>query len=597
MPRPTRVVLMLMAAVLMAVPGHAQKTASPQLAALAGLKTTAEATDFKSTSTYDDVVKFMKTVAAASPIVFYTTYGKTYEGRDMPLAVVGTGLKDASPASVKATGKLRVHIQANIHAGEVEGKEAAQILLREFALGKHDDWLRNMVLLITPIFNADGNEKFALNNRGRQNGPINGEGTRQNAQGININRDFTKLETPEGQAFVKLWNDYDPYVGFDLHTSDGSTHGYYLTYSPPLNPDTSPTIMRIMKDEWFPFVTKTIKDQHGWDTFYYGNVGAGGGGRRGGGAPGGGAAGGGGRGAAGGGGATGAGGAAGAAQNAGGRSGAPTPEVVGAQPQAGTMRAWATFEHVPRFHNNYVGLRNRFALLSEAYAYATFEDRIKATNYFLDAALTWASQNAKRLEGAVAAADKEDIIGKQEATRAQMARGGTVQILMGEVENETNPVNGAVMNRRKDVVHPEQMIDMMWFEPSKTEDVPHDYYVPASATKAVELLQRHGIQMRKLMVPVLGVETFTITSNTQRPAGNSMDFGTHGLRSLDGTWAADPAAAVPAGDWDVPMNQPLARLAFYMIAPTSDDGLTNWNYFDDVLSVAGVKIYPVLRKK
>ena len=140
----------------------------------------------------------------------------------MPMAVVGTGLKDASAAAVKGSGKLRVHIQGNIHAGEVEGKESAQILLREFALGQHKDWLQSMVFLITPIFNADGNEKFALNNRQRQNGPINGMGTRPNAQGLNINRDFMKLDTPEGKAFVKLWVDYDPQVGFDLHTSDGS---------------------------------------------------------------------------------------------------------------------------------------------------------------------------------------------------------------------------------------------------------------------------------------------------------------------------------------------------------------------------------------
>ena len=115
------------------------------------------------------------------------------------------------------------------------------------------------MFLITPIFNADGNEKFALTNRQRQNGPINGMGTRANAQGLNINRDFMKLDTPEGKAFVKLWVEYDPHVGFDLHTSDGSNHGYYLTYSPPLNPDTDPAIMSLMKDEWFPFITKNIK--------------------------------------------------------------------------------------------------------------------------------------------------------------------------------------------------------------------------------------------------------------------------------------------------------------------------------------------------
>ena len=125
-------------------------------------------------------------------------------GADHALAVVGTGLKDANPATVRATGKLRVHIQANIHAGEVEGKESTLVLLREFAQGKHADWLESMVFLITPIFNADGNERFSLTNRGVQNGPINGQGTRANGQNININRDFMKLETPEGRAFVKL---------------------------------------------------------------------------------------------------------------------------------------------------------------------------------------------------------------------------------------------------------------------------------------------------------------------------------------------------------------------------------------------------------
>ncbi|HQX81101.1 MAG TPA: M14 family zinc carboxypeptidase, partial [Vicinamibacterales bacterium] len=220
------------------------------------LKTVAESSDYRTTSTYAEVLGFMTIVDNASPNIRVISYGTTYEGRMMPLAVVGTGLKDASAASVKASGKLRVHIQGNIHAGEVEGKEAALVLLREFAQGKHADWLETMVFLITPIFNADGNERFSLTNRGVQNGPINGQGTRANGQNININRDFMKLETPEGRAFAKLWNDYDPYVGMDLHTSDGSAHGYHLTYSPPLNPNTSAGIMSIMKDEWFPFVTK-----------------------------------------------------------------------------------------------------------------------------------------------------------------------------------------------------------------------------------------------------------------------------------------------------------------------------------------------------
>jgi hypothetical protein len=253
-------------------------------------------------------------------------------------------------------------------------------------------------------------------------------------------------------------------------------------------------------------------------------------------------------------------------------------------------REWRTFEHVPRFHNNYVGLRNRFGLLSEAYAYATFEDRIKATNYFLDAALTFANQNAARLKAATAAADRERLIGALEATSAKLKRGGMIEILMGEVEPETNPNNGAVMNRRKDVTHPEQMVDERWFEPAATETVPAAYYIPADATKAIDLLKAHGIQMRPVREAVRGVEQFTIESNT-----TAQNFEGHPMRHLDGKWSAS-AAAAPAGSLEVAMTQPLARLAFYLIEPASDDGLVTWNVLDDRLG-PDVKTYPILRKR
>jgi hypothetical protein len=551
-------------------------TAEParQTASLATLQTTAEKSGFKSTSTYEDVVKFMMAVDAASPNVYYATYGKTYEGRPMPMAVVGVGLKDASPASVRATNRLRVHIQGNIHAGEVEGKESAQVLLRELAMGQHAEWLKSMVFLITPIFNADGNERFSLTNRQRQNGPVNGMGTRANAQNLNINRDFMKLETPEGQAFAKLWNDYDPHVGFDLHTSDGSAHGYYLTYSPPLNPNTSDAIVRTMKDEWFPFVTKSVKAKHGWDMYYYGNAPGGpggGGGRRGQGGPpmcnpp--------------------------ATPSPAGAVSAPSAPAVAQDP----MRTWSTFEHLPRFHNNYVGMRNRFALLSEAYAYATFEDRIKATNYFMEEALVFAHQNADRLKKLVADADRESLAGKTMATRAAYKVEGTVEILMGEVEDELNPLNGACMNRRKNVVKAEIMRNSLWFGPTANDVVGTEYYVPAGATKAIDLLKAHGVQMRQLTAPVRGVEQFAISSNTQRQANGGIDTGNHGLRTLQGDWQTAADVTVPAGAWAVPMNQPLARLAFYLLAPTSDDGLTTWNFLDDVLQDA--KVYPILRRR
>jgi hypothetical protein len=240
-------------------------------------------------------------------------------------------------------------------------------------------------------------------------------------------------------------------------------------------------------------------------------------------------------------------------------------------------------------------MRNRFALLSEAYAYATFEDRIKATNYFLEETLNFANQNVARLKKTVEDADKENLIGKQLGTRAQIKTGGMVEILMGEVTEEPNPNTGATMRRRKDVVHAEQMTDRMWFEATKTEEVPREYYVPDTATKALDVLRAHGVQMRKLTAPVTGTEEFAITSNTARQANpNSIDTGSHGLRTLEGDWQPS-TESVPAGAWAVPMNQPLARLAFYLLAPTSDDGLLTWNFFDDLLG--DETTYPVKRKK
>ena len=276
------------------------------------MQTRPERTAFNETSTYADVVAFMEAAAKAAPkLIHLTSFGTSSEGRTLPLAVVGA--PGASPDAVRRTGKLRVYIQGNIHAGEVEGKESAQMLLRELAEGKHADWLRSMVLLVAPIYNADGNEKFSLTNRGRQHGPMAGQGQRPNAQGYDLNRDHMKLDSPEARGFVKLMNDYDPHVSMDLHTTNGTRHAYHLTYAPPLNPATDPAIIDLLRKDWLPSVTRTIKTKYDWDYYYYGNVE--------------------------------------------GRGPAGSPDE----------RAWKSFDSRPRFNNNYIGLRNRIAILSEAY--------------------------------------------------------------------------------------------------------------------------------------------------------------------------------------------------------------------------------------
>jgi hypothetical protein len=150
------------------------------------------------------------------------------------------------------------------------------------------------------------------------------------------------------------------------------------------------------------------------------------------------------------------------------------------------------------------------------------------------------------------------------------------------------------MCNRKDVVRAEQMVDVMWFEPATTETVPAAYYIPQSATRAVELLKAHGIQLRSITMGSMPktLERFTISANN--PGQN---FEGHAMRRLEGSWAPSTSddSATNAAWLEVRMDQPLARLAFDLIEPASDDGLVAWNFLDDELKDA--KVYPILRRK
>jgi hypothetical protein len=551
-------------------------TQTRQASPLANLKTRAERSNYEQTSRYGDVIAFMEAVAQAAPkLVHLTTFGYTNEGRALPLAVLGA--PDASPESVKKTGKLRVYIQGNIHGGEVEGKESAQMLLRDLAQGKHAEWLQSMVLLIAPIYNADGNERITLTNRGRQNGPIGGMGQRPNAQELDLNRDHMKLDSPEGRSVVKLMNEYDPHVAMDLHTTNGSFHAYQLTYAPPLNPATDPAIIDFLRKQWLPSFTKTIKSKYGMDFYYYGNV-TGGPGRGGRGA---------GRGGDPAGGGRGAGRGADPTGGAGVGRGAPPS---GGQAGGDTMRTWASFDHRPRFNNNYVGLRNRIALLSEAYSYSTFEERIIATNRFLEENLNYAHANVKQIQSLVQAADKQALVGTQLPLRGELERAADpVEILMGEVIEEKNPYTGQMMYRRANVSKPEKMHEMGTFKGTESERVPAFYYVPQNLRQVIDRIQAHGIASTTLAAAeTVQAEEFVIEGI--EPAARPFQNRTE--RTLKGAWKP-VEHQLPAGTLRIDMSQPLARLAFYLIEPRSDDGLADWNLVDGL--EADAKTYPIVR--
>jgi hypothetical protein len=520
-----------------------------------------ESTAYAETSRYDDVITFMQAMSAASPQIHLTTYGYTFEGRPMPLAVIGA--PDATPQAVLATGKTRVFIQGNIHAGEVEGKEALLWMLRSIAKGERADWLRSVVLLITPIYNADGNERVNVRNRGAQHGPVGGMGQRHNAQDLDLNRDATKMETPEARSLARLLTQYDPHVAVDLHTTNGSDHGFYLTYEVPLSPNTSPGITAILRKDLLPSVTRAVKAKHGWDFFYYG----------------------------------------------------------GASSRQGE-RAWTGDLELykPRYTHTYFGMRNRIGILSETYSYATFEDRIKADYWFVEEIINYAATHGPAIRKATADADAESIIGTPQMVRGKLVKlPEPVLAVLADVVEEQNPyVPDRPMRRRLNgSERTETMPHYGIVEPVETSIAPRAYVLPALPdapgptappgapprfaagpnarlmASVIDRLTAHGIRFYKTSREMpLKAERFTIASSQQEQREYQ---GTHKLRTLTGAWEATDQI-VPAGSLVVPMDQPLARLAFILFDARSDDGLMAWNILDPVLAATPApQYYPVLR--
>jgi hypothetical protein len=520
----------LAASLVVAVAASTLMAQTTRSAALATLQTRAERTTFTETSRYDDVQSFLTTVDNASDLVHLTTFGYTFEGRPLLLAVVGR-VGDPRPATVKATGRLRVYLQANIHAGEVEGKEAVLALVRDIAKGQHADWLQSMVLLVNPNYNADGNERVTLTSRGFQHGPIGGQGTRPNAQGLNINRDDIKLETPEARSMVRLVNDFDPHVMIDLHTTNGSRHAYHLTYETPNNPAVDPAIVQRSR-EWLGAVSAAVKATDTWEFRSYGNV-------------------------------------------------------SGTAPS----RVWTTVEDLPRYTHNYWGMRNRFGILSETYSYLPFADRVVTNRRFLEEVLGYAHSNAATLRKLAEAADTTSLVGQRLSLRSKVARGARpIEILMGGVEEEINPYSGRIMHKRTNVRTPEQMADETTFESTDQERVPAAYFVPADQKASVELLRAHGITLEAVgAATTVPLEEFEVGESTTTPK----PFENHQERTVTGRYVP-VERAVPAGAWRVPMTQPLARLAFYLLEPRSNDGLVTWNVLDEALKTGRS---PILRTR
>ena len=503
---------------------------------LSFLATRAEASDYRETTRYDEVQAFLDVLAQTSERVHLSTFGYSVKGRPLPLAVFGE-VRDASPQAVRQSGKTRVFVQANIHAGEVAGKEAALMLLRKLAAGRHASWADSLVILVAPIYNADGNEEISLYNRPYQLGPLGGMGERYNAQGLDLNRDHTKLASPEAHALARLYQQYDPHVAIDLHTTNGSHHGYHLTYSPPLHPSTPAPVVQLLREQWLPAVREALRTEHGYETYEYGVVGRGYYGRGG----------------------------------------------------SEAERGWYTFSHRPRFSNNYVGLRGRFGILSEAYAYAPFEERVLATLRFLEEVTDWTYRHAGEVRRRTRAADAAVKAGTPVALRARHARSQEADtLLMGAVDTLRHPYTGRLLFEREQERHPEVMPAYLHFRATDRVRLPGAYLVPDSLGAVLDRLDAHGVHFERLKsARTLPVQQFRIDS--LHVAGET--YQNRRVRTYAGSYET-ARLRLPSGTVVVPANQPLGRLAGVLLEPRSDDGFAHWAFFEEL--EAG-DAYPILR--
>ena len=505
---------------------------------LSFLTTRAEVSDYRETTRYDAVRAFLDVLADASERMHTTTFGYSVKGRPLPLAVFGE-VEDASPQAVRAAdGKTRVFVMANIHAGEVAGKEAALMLLRKLAAGRHAAWADSLVVMVAPIYNADGNEEISLFHRPYQLGPIGGMGARYNAQGLDLNRDHTKLASPEAHALARLFAAYDPHVALDLHTTNGTKHAYHLTYAPPLHPSTPESITRLLREEWLPDVRRSMREEHGYEAHEYGIAGKGYYGRGG--------------------------------------------------PQA--ERGWYTFSHRPRFSSNYVGLRGRFGILSETYAYAPFKERVLATLRFVEEVTGWAHRHAAEVRRRTAQADAEAVPGARLALRAEHASRGPDTLLMGAVDTLRHPYTGRPLYKRlPGVARAVQMPAYTRFRATERVRLPRAYLVPDTLRAVIDRLDAHGVQYQRTEAPgTRAVQQFRI--NAVRVAENT--YEDRRARTYAGTYERTERRIL-GGTLVVPTDQPLGRLAGLLLEPRSDDGFAHWAFFEEL---GAGDMYPILRQ-
>lgn len=504
------------------------------------LITTPEKTNYQATSTYADVMAFINTIQSKSDLVHVEYMGTSLEGKDIPLVVLANPAI-SSVQEAKDSGKAIVYFQGNIHSGEVEGKEVLQILMREILLGDKKYLLDNQIIVFAPIYNSDSNDKMKQGRRPSQEDSPVEVGLRPNSQGWDLNRDGIKMDAIETAALMEnVILKWDPEVFVDLHTTNGTWHGYSLTWAPSYHYAGEKAPYDLTWNELLPEVTRKVKEKYGIYLGPYGGYSL--------------------------------------------RQGWPPKAIY-------------TYNHHPRYLVNQMGLRNKIGILSEAFAHERFYQRINSTKAFVEEILEYTNKNSDKIMATNAAAEKAAIENVLE-NAGEMKKGVRYKMVPMD-ENFTLRTYNYIPYKddegRERYVRSGEIIDVpnvqnySKFEATVEATLPRAYVIPKEMKHIVDHLEKQGVVVEELgRRKKYNGEIFTVTSFTQ----SERAFEKHNMVQVEGEFKS-ASKRYGKGDYYVDMAQPLTNLIFYMLEPQSDDGLVTWNFFDEYFKSNGVDSKPV----
>ena len=487
-------------------------------------ETYCEQTDFRKTPRYAETIAYCQRLAAASPFAQYTTFGKSPQGRDLPLLIVDKD-RHFTPALVRKTDKVVMLIEACIHSGEPDGKDAGLMFLRDMLIhNKHREILDHVTILFIPIFNVDGHEQFSDMNRINQNGPDE-LGIRPTVQNLNLNRDFIKAEAPEMQHWLDLYHQWLPEFFLDIHVTNGADFQYVTTFGlEVMNTNMESNIRQWAKEVFEKSYTEQMAAAS-YPTFPY------------------------------------------------------FEQLVRNNLEAGVMRP----PNPPQYSNGYTAAMNRVGVLIENHIYKPYAQRVKATYELIRICGDILNKEHASLKKSVALSDEivssSAFRGEPLALSHRISRTNYVEVdfLAWGQKTSKSDLSGAdwtVYDYDNPITIRTGLYDMS--EALQTAQLPDAYIIKPECTQAITLLDRHHIAYTRLQEDAtMLVETvrFTDAQFAQRPYEGHITVTPQYTTQTERVY-------YPVGSVLVSMNQLRARLVAHLLEPNAPSSLVYWGYFN-----------------